>query len=101
MEAAVAVYRLGSKRKTLIVFSGVILGMLIASLNQTIVSTALPVIVTDLGGLDQYSWVVTAYLLGSTVTVPLYGKLSDIYGRRPLFMTGMLVFSAGSIVCAL
>jgi EmrB/QacA subfamily drug resistance transporter len=98
--AAESVYPLGSKRKTLVVFSGVILGMLIASLNQTIVSTALPVIVGDLGGLDQYSWVVTAYLLGSTVTVPLYGKLSDIYGRRPLFMTGILVFSAGSVVCA-
>jgi len=95
-----SVYPLG-KRRTLIVFAGLLLGMLVASLNQTIVSTALPVIVGDLGGLAQYSWVFSAYMLGATVTVPLYGKLSDVYGRRPLFLIAIAVFAVGSIVSGL
>jgi EmrB/QacA subfamily drug resistance transporter len=93
-------YPLG-KRRTLVVFAGLTLGMLLAALNQTIVSTALPKIVGDLGGLQHYSWVFSAYMLGLTITVPLYGKLSDIYGRRPFFVLGILVFSAGAIVCGL
>ena len=80
-----SVYPLG-KRRTLIVFFGLMLGMLLAALDQTIVSTALPRITHDLGGFDHYSWVFSAYMLGATVTVPLYGKLSDIYGRRPFFL---------------
>jgi EmrB/QacA subfamily drug resistance transporter len=92
-----AVYPLG-KRRTLIVFAGLMLAMLLAALDQTIVSTALPRIVRDLGGFQHYSWVFSAYMLGSTVTVPLYGKLSDIYGRRPFFLFGILLFSAGSII---
>ena len=88
-------------RQTLIVFAGLMLGMLLAALNQTIVTTALPNIVGDLGGLDRYSWVFSAYMLGMTVTVPLYGKLSDIYGRRPLFALGIVVFAAGSVVAGL
>src|SRR5947208_17189175 len=75
---------------------GVMLGMLLASLDQTIVATALPHIVADLGGLEHYAWVVTAYLLASTVTVPIYGKLSDIYGRRVVFLGGMIIFLFGS-----
>src|SRR2546423_8500784 len=75
---------------------GVILGMLLAALDQTIVGTALPHIVADLGGLEHYAWVVTAYLLASTVTVPIYGKLSDIYGRRVFFIGGMIIFLIGS-----
>src|SRR5438876_2602589 len=75
---------------------GVMLGMLLASLDQTIVGTALPHIVADLGGLEHYAWVVTAYLLASTVTVPIYGKLSDIYGRRVFFIGGMVLFLIGS-----
>src|SRR5256885_8830840 len=75
---------------------GVILGMLLAALDQTIVGTALPHIVANLGGLDHYAWVVTAYLLASTVSVPIYGKLSDIYGRRLFFITGMVIFLVGS-----
>src|SRR5256884_4977197 len=75
---------------------GVILGMLLAALDQTIVGTALPRIVANLGGLDHYAWVVTAYLLASTVSVPIYGKLSDIYGRRLFFITGMVIFLIGS-----
>src|SRR6266576_5337816 len=78
------------------ILSGVLLGMLLASLDQTIVGTALPHIVADLGGLDHYAWVVTAYLLASTVTVPIYGKLSDIYGRRVFFIGGMIIFLIGS-----
>jgi EmrB/QacA subfamily drug resistance transporter len=92
-----SVYPLGMKR-TFAVFAGLMLGMLLASLNQTIVATALPKITADLGGLSQYSWVFSAYMLGATVTVPLYGKLSDVYGRRPFFMLGILLFSAGSLI---
>src|SRR6202022_2013534 len=74
-------------REILVVFSGLMAGMLLAALDQTVVPTALPTIVGDLGGLSQLSWVVTAYLLTSTATVPLYGKLSDMFGRRALFQT--------------
>jgi len=95
-----SVYPLG-KRRTLIVFFGLMLGMLLAALDQTIVSTALPRITTDLGGFEHYSWVFSAYMLGATVTVPLYGKLSDIYGRRPFFLLGISLFSIGSIICGL
>jgi EmrB/QacA subfamily drug resistance transporter len=95
-----SVYPLG-KRRTLIVLAGVILGMLLAALNQTIVATALPKIAADLGGLEHYSWVFSAYMLGATVTVPLYGRLSDIYGRRPFFLLAIVVFAAGSIVAGL
>ena len=70
--------------------------MLLASLDQTIVATALPTIVGDLGGLDQLSWVVTAYLLGATVSMPLWGRASDLYGRKRLFQAAIVVFLAGS-----
>src|SRR5947209_8630565 len=69
----------------LIIFSGLMLGMLLAGLDQTIVSTALPTIVGELGGLNHLSWVVTAYLLTSTTSVPLYGKIGDLYGRKTIF----------------
>jgi EmrB/QacA subfamily drug resistance transporter len=95
-----SIYPLG-KRRTLIVFFGLMLGMLLAALDQTIVSTALPRIVRDLGGFQHYSWVFSAYMLGATVTVPLYGKLSDIYGRRPFFLLGIILFSTGSIISGL
>jgi MFS family permease len=71
-----------SHRQILIIFSALMLGMLLAALDQTIVATALPTIVGDLGGLDHLSWVVTAYLLAATVSTPLYGKLGDLYGRN-------------------
>src|SRR3954451_16663376 len=77
-------------------FAGLLLAMLLASLDQTVVSTALPTIVSDLGGLDQLSWVVTAYLLGATVTMPLWGRASDLYGRKTLFIAAIGVFLAGS-----
>src|SRR5205814_7148999 len=75
---------------------GVMLGMLLAALDQTVVGTALPRIVANLNGLQHYAWVATAYLLASTVSVPIYGKLSDIYGRKPLFIVGMVIFLLGS-----
>ena len=70
--------------------SGVLLGTLLAALNQTIVATAPPRIVGDLGGMEHYSWVFTAYMLAATVTTPIHGRLSDVYGRRPFFVAGIL-----------
>src|ERR1035437_4956189 len=72
--------------------------MLLSALDQTIVSTAMPQIVQQLNGLSHLSWVFTAYMLASTVTVPIYGKLSDIFGRKPLFILGISVFLIGSIL---
>jgi EmrB/QacA subfamily drug resistance transporter len=77
---------------------GAMLAMLLAALDQTIVSTALPTIVKELGGLEHLSWVFTAYMLASTVTVPLYGKLSDTYGRKPFFIAGIIIFLLGSVL---
>ncbi|MGH8116812.1 MAG: MFS transporter [Rhodanobacteraceae bacterium] len=88
-------------RQILLVYSGLMLGMLLASLDQTIVGTALPTIVGDLGGLDQLSWVVTAYLLASTVSTPLWGKLGDLYGRKRMFEAAIGVFLLGSALSGL
>ncbi|MGH9287160.1 MAG: MDR family MFS transporter, partial [Acidimicrobiales bacterium] len=85
-------------RQVLIVFSGIMLGMLLAAMDQTIVATALPTITGDLGGLDHLSWVVTAYLLAETVATPVYGKLGDLYGRKRLFQSAIVVFLAGSML---
>jgi EmrB/QacA subfamily drug resistance transporter len=87
-----------SRRATLLAMSGVLLGMLLAALNQTIVATALPRIVGELGGVDHYSWVFTAYMLAATVTTPIYGRLSDVYGRRRFFVAGIVIFMAGAVV---
>jgi EmrB/QacA subfamily drug resistance transporter len=84
-----------------LIFSALLLVMLLASLDQTIVSTALPTIVGDLGGISHLSWVVTAYLLASTVAGPLYGKLGDLYGRKRLLQVAIVVFLAGSVLCGL
>jgi len=75
--------------------------LLLAALDQTIVATALPRVVSDLGGITQYSWVFTAYMLGATVTVPLYGKLGDVHGRKPLFIIAISIFLVGSALCGL
>jgi EmrB/QacA subfamily drug resistance transporter len=83
------------------ILGGVILAMLLSSLDQTIVSTAMPTIVQELKGLEHISWVFTAYMLGSTITVPIYGKLSDIFGRRSLYLIGILIFLGGSVLCGL
>ncbi len=84
------------RRQILLVFSGLMAGMFLASLDQTIVSTALPTIVGDLGGLEHLSWLVTAYLLTSTASSPLYGKISDLYGRKRVFQAAIVIFLAGS-----
>jgi EmrB/QacA subfamily drug resistance transporter len=78
-----------------------LLGMLLAALDQTIVSTALPTIVSDLGGLEHLSWVVTAYLLASTAATPLWGKLGDQYGRKKLFQAAIVIFLVGSALCGM
>lgn len=83
------------------IFGALMLGMLLAALDQTIVSTALPTIVGDLGGLNHLSWVVTSYLLASTASTPLYGKLGDMYGRKPVFMAAILIFLTGSMLAGL
>jgi len=88
-------------RQILVVFSGLMLGILLAALDQTIVATALPTIVGDLGGLNHISWVVTAYLLTSTASAPLYGKISDLYGRKVVFQFAIVVFLIGSILSGL
>jgi EmrB/QacA subfamily drug resistance transporter len=85
--------------RILAIYSGLMVALLLAALDQTIVATALPKVVSDLGGIGQYSWVFTAYMLGSTVTVPLYGKLGDVHGRKPLFILAIVVFIAGSALC--
>jgi EmrB/QacA subfamily drug resistance transporter len=84
-----------------LVFGGLLLVMLLAALDQTIVSTALPTIVGDLGGLSHIAWVVTAYLLAQTAVTPLYGKLGDMYGRKVVLQAGLVVFLAGSALCGL
>lgn len=90
-----------SHRQVQVVFSGLMLGMLLAALDQTIVSTALPTIVGELGGLQHLSWIVTAYLLTSTASMPLYGKLSDLFGRKLLFQFAISVFLVGSALSGL
>ena len=82
--------------KVRLVFVGVMLGMFLAALDQTIVSTALPTIVGDLGGANHLSWVVTAYLLAATATTPLWGKLGDLFGRKYVFVVCILIFLLGS-----
>ncbi|MFG2037695.1 MDR family MFS transporter [Dactylosporangium sp. NPDC048998] len=88
-------------QQILLLMGGLMTGMLLAALDQTIVGTALPTIVGDLGGLDHYSWVVTAYLLASTASTPLYGKISDLYGRRPVLLFAIATFLAGSLLAGL
>lgn len=88
-----------SSRRRWFVTIGVMTGMLLAALEATVVGTAMPTIVAALGGLNHYSWVFSAYLLTSTVTVPVWGKLSDLYGRRRLFQIGVFIFLAGSAAC--
>src|SRR4051794_6368359 len=84
-----------------LVFAALLLVALLASLDQTIVSTALPTIVGDLGGVEHLSWVVTAYLLASTIVTPLYGKFGDLYGRKSVLQTAIVIFLVGSVLCGL
>ena len=88
-------------RQVLVAFSGLVLVMLLAALDSTIVSTALPTIVGELGGLDHLAWVVTAYLLAQTVVTPVYGKLGDLYGRKIVLQSATVLFLVGSMLCGL
>src|SRR6478672_6954055 len=90
-----------SQRAKLEVLIAVMLGLFLGALDQTIVGPALPTIVTQLSGNDLYVWAVTIYLLTSTITVPFWGKLSDIYGRKPIFMIGITIFLVGSALSGL
>jgi EmrB/QacA subfamily drug resistance transporter len=98
--AAVGAERAGlmTHREVVTVIAGLMVGLFLAALDQTIVSTALPTIVSDLGGLTEYSWTVTAYLLTATASTPLYGKLGDLYGRKRVFQAAIVIFMAGSLV---
>jgi EmrB/QacA subfamily drug resistance transporter len=89
------------KRELYWLLAGLMLAMLLAALDQTIVGTAMPTIVGDLGGLQHYSWVVTAYLLASTASTPLYGKISDLYGRRPVLLFAITTFLIGSLLAGM
>ena len=90
-----------SHQQIMVIIGGLMAGMLLAALDQSIVGTALPVIVSDLGGLNHLSWVVTAYLLTSTAMTPLWGKISDLYGRRIIFQLTIIIFLIGSALCGL
>src|SRR5690349_8268430 len=89
------------QQRVRLIFAALLLVLLLASLDQTIVSTALPTIVGDLGGIEHLSWVVTAYLLASTVVTPLYGKLGDLYGRKLVLQTAIVIFLVGSALCGI
>src|SRR5512135_3349143 len=88
-----------SRNRIILVTAGIMLSLFLASMESTVVATAMPTIVSELGGLEHYSWVFSAYMLASTTTVPLYGKLSDLYGRRNLYIIAMGIFLIGSVWC--
>lgn len=86
------------KRTVLFLFIGLMITMLLASLNQTVLSTALPTIVGELNGVDQMTWVITGYILASTIVMPVYGRISDQLGRKPVLVVAIILFIVGSIV---
>src|SRR5579859_7903317 len=88
-----------SRNRTILATAGVMMALLLAALDQTIVGTALPRIVADLNGLDKYAWVVTAYLVTSTTVTPIAGKLGDMFGRKPFLLVGMSGFVLASVLC--
>src|SRR5213082_2528307 len=90
-----------SEVRVRVVFGGLMLVLLLAALDSTIVATALPTIVGDLGGLSHISWVTSAYLLAQTAVTPLYGKLGDLYGRKRVLQTAVVIFLFGSALCGL
>ncbi|MFG3438234.1 MDR family MFS transporter [Nonomuraea sp. NPDC047897] len=91
----------GRRREVMVVLPGLMLTMILAMLDNMIVGTAMPRIVGELGGLSQLSWVVTAYVLGTTVSTPIWGKIGDLYGRKTIFMVSIVVFMAGSALCGM
>jgi EmrB/QacA subfamily drug resistance transporter len=90
-----------TRRQTALLVVSLMLGTALAALDTTIIGTAMPTIAGALGGVELYSWTITAYLLTSTTTVPLYGRLSDIYGRKPIYLFGIVLFLVGSLACGL
>src|SRR3954466_716373 len=89
----------GMRREVLVVLPGLLLAMMLAMLDNFIVGTALPRIVGELGGLSHLSWVVTAYVLGTTVSTPIWGKIGDLFGRKTIFLTSIVIFLIGSALC--
>jgi EmrB/QacA subfamily drug resistance transporter len=89
------------RRQVAITMAGVMLAMFLSSLDQTVVGTAMPRIITDLGGFTHYTWVTTAYIVASTITVPITGKLTDMYGRKWFYTAGIVIFLTGSLLCGL
>ena len=85
-------------RDQILVTAGVMAAIAVAALDSTVVGTAMPTIIGQLGGLAEYSWVFTAYLVTSTTTVPLYSRLADIHGRKPIFLIGLALFVIGELV---
>jgi EmrB/QacA subfamily drug resistance transporter len=101
MTAATDAPFLLTKRRIWIIFGALIAGMLLASLDQTIVSTAMPTIVGELGGVEHQVWITTAYILATTIVMPIYGKFGDVLGRRNLFLLAIALFTLASVACAL
>jgi len=93
-------YRPPTHREILTILGGLMIGMFLAALDQTIVATAIRTIADDLDGLSLQAWATTAYLITGTISTPLYGKLSDLYGRKPLFLTAIGIFLVGSLACS-
>jgi EmrB/QacA subfamily drug resistance transporter len=90
-----------TKRRVVLITLGVMMSLFMASMESTVIATAMPTIVAELGGLESYSWVFAIYMLTSTTVVPIFGKLSDIYGRRPIYMVAISLFILGSLLCGL
>ncbi len=90
-----------SRQRTMVIVAGIMLSLFMASMEGTVIATAMPTIVAQLGGLSIYSWAFSAYMLTSTTTVPIYGKLSDIYGRRVVYAVAMALFLIGSVLCGM
>ncbi|WP_229690991.1 MFS transporter, partial [Sphaerisporangium melleum] len=90
-----------TRRQVRLVFAGLMVALLLAALDQTIVSTALPTIVGDLKGLQHIGWIVTAYILASTIGLPIYGKLGDLIGRKIVFQAAIVIFLVGSVLCGM
>src|SRR5512134_1196866 len=90
-----------SRKRIILVTAGIMLSLFLASMESTVVATAMPTIVGQLGGLEHYSWVFSAYMLASTTAVPLYGKLSDLYGSRRLYVIAVATFLTGSVLSGL
>jgi MFS family permease len=88
-------------RQIVTILSGLMLGILLAALDQTIVSTAIRTIADDLHGLNLQAWTTTAYLITATISTPLYGKLSDLYGRKPFYLAAISIFIVGSVLCTI